>query len=131
MKLLLDTHCWLWVRADPDRLPSPVKRRLRAATSEIHVSIASMWELAIKTTMARLKVRGGLAPGLFEVASHPHSRLLSIELPHVLRTAELPFHHKDPFDRLLVAQAQLEGLTLVTADPDVLKYDVPTIDARK
>lgn len=116
---------------DPDRLPSPVRRRLRSPASEIVVSIVSIWELAIKASLKRFDFKGPPADVVPRLLEDTDARLLTVEVGHVLATMALPFHHKDPFDRLLVAQTHVEGMTLVTNDAANLRYDIATIDARK
>jgi PIN domain nuclease of toxin-antitoxin system len=128
--LLLDTHCWLWLKAEPERLPSPLRRRLQRDPSKLVLSTASVIEIAAKYASGRLK--------LLDPPSHLIDALLEdgvvaldVTRTHALRLVTLPRHHRDPFDRLLIAQAQVEGFTLVTADPQILAYDVRAIDARK
>ena len=130
MKLLLDTHCWLWLKDDPARLPSPLRRRLRGDPATLVFSAVSAMEIGIKHALGRLKLNADPAQVIEELRDDGVS-ILSMNVAHALRAAALPRLHRDPFDRLLVAQAQLEGLTLVTADAHVLAYDVATIDARK
>jgi len=128
--LLLDTHCWLWLRAEPERLPSPLRRRLLRDPAKLVLSVACVMEICIKHAAGRLKLQDApekLVSTLLEDGVHP----LEASLTHALRLAALPPHHRDPFDRLLIAQALTEGHTLVTADPQILAYDVPAIDARK
>lgn len=89
----------------------------------VHVSLATAWELGIKESLGRLRL-----PEPFEVMlERAGFTLLPIELDHVRRVTRLPFHHRDPFDRMLVAQAQHEGLVLVSADPHITRYDVPVL----
>ncbi len=130
LKLLLDTHCWLWLKDDPSRLPAPLRRRIVRDPSKLVLSAASVMEIAIKQTSGRLRLNdtpGRLVTELLEDGVSA----LAVTVEHALRMAALPPHHRDPFDRLLVAQAQVEGLMLVTADANVLAYDVASIDARK
>ena len=131
MKLLLDTHCWWWLDTSPERLPSPVRRRLRSPTTEIFVSMVSIWELAVKASLKRFDFKGPPAAAAQRMLEGTDATLLNIDIAHALAILSLPFHHKDPFDRMLVAQAQVEGLTLVTVDPAMFRYDVATLDARK
>jgi len=94
------------------------------------LSAVSVIEVGVKHAMGRLKLEGGPERLVAEVRADGVA-FLGITIDHALRMASLPLHHQDPFDRLLVAQAQVEGLTLVSADPNVLAYDVAAIDARK
>ncbi|MGE0862533.1 MAG: type II toxin-antitoxin system VapC family toxin [Vicinamibacterales bacterium] len=130
MKFLLDTHCWIWLTGDWSRLPSPVRRRILRDPAELVCSSVSIIEVGIKHAAGRLRLEGGPERLVAELRSD-RVAFLGITIEHALRMASLPVHHQDPFDRLLVAQAQVEGLTLVSADPNVLAYDVAAIDARK
>ena len=128
--LLLDTHCWLWLKEDPSRLPSPLRRRLLRDPAKLVLSSASVMEIAIKHAMGKLRIGRGpaqLVAGLLEDGVTP----LAATIDHMLGLLTLPPLHRDPFDRLLVAQALVEGFTVVSADPHLLAYDVPSLDARK
>lgn len=117
--LLLDTHIVIWWRAEPDRLPSDLKEEI-ATSAVVLVSVASVWEAAIKAALGRLQLPEPLSAG----ARRSGFDDLPITSPHAEQAADLPPHHADPFDRLLVAQAQLEGLELVTHDDALARYDV-------
>ncbi len=124
MKLLLDTHCWLWMQTAPERLAKPALDAIRDGENELFLSAASSWEIAIKYALGRLPLP---VPPAEYVPSRMESSgvlALAVEHRHALATAGLPPHHRDPFDRLLVAQAQIERLTLLTADPQLEAYDV-------
>ena len=124
MKLLLDTHLLLWVAARSDRLPPVARTLLADERNTLLFSPGSLWEVAIKsglgradfTVDARLLRRGLLDHGYVE---------LPIAGTHAVAVADLPPIHKDPFDRLLIAQAQVEGITLLTHDPLVAQYPAP------
>ncbi|GAC1324793.1 MAG: type II toxin-antitoxin system VapC family toxin [Mycobacteriales bacterium] len=124
MTYLLDTHVWLWMVAAPERLRKEVRILLASPASELVLSAASGWEISIKHALGRLSLPES-------PTTYVPSRLratavlpLAIEHRHALAAGQLPPHHRDPFDRLLVAQAQLEGLVLVTADPQLEPYEV-------
>ena len=117
--LLLDTHIFLWWRGEPSRLISTVVSRI-ATADLVFVSVASAWEAAIKRSLGRLDLPDTMAAGV--LASGFQQLLISFS--HAERAAALPPHHLDPFDRMLVAQAQAEGLTLVTRDRLLEPYDV-------
>jgi PIN domain nuclease of toxin-antitoxin system len=124
MRLLLDTHVFLWwVAGGP-----PVSRRARSAIAdgknECLVSMASAWEMAIKVSLGKLEIDGSLERFLPEQLAANGFQVLPIDLEHVFRLTRLPFHHRDPFDRLLVAQALDGDLTLVSADPVFDKYGI-------
>ena len=113
--ILLDTHAWLWLNSAPERLPRRLLDTFREADRPIYLSAASAWEIAIKHQSGKLA-----RPPSECIPSRLRENGISslpIRQGHALRAAALPFHHKDPFDRILVAQAQMEELTLVTADP--------------
>ena len=124
MKLLLDTHVLLWAAGQPDRLPSKARKLLDDPRNQPIFSSASLWEIAIKSGLgrddfqvdARLLRRGLLDNGYNE---------LPITSEHAVAIDGLPQIHKDPFDRLLVAQSMVEGITLLTADPLVAQYPAP------
>ncbi len=124
MKLLLDTHLLLWAAESFDRLPSDAQALMSAPDNELFFSVASLWEIAIKRGLrradfkvdARVLRRGLLDNGYSE---------LSILSEHAVAIDALPPIHKDPFDRLLVAQATVEGITLLTVDPQVAEYPGP------
>jgi PIN domain nuclease of toxin-antitoxin system len=125
LRLLLDTHCWLWMRAEPARFSERSRELLRDPASVLSLSAASAWEIAIKYAAGKLRLPE--PPAVFVPRRMTEDRLqaLPISHPHALRAGELPPHNRDPFDRVLIAQAQLEGLTLLTADRELAKYDVP------
>lgn len=130
MTLLLDTHCWVWLKFESTRLPSPLRRKLISNPAALVLSSASVIEIAIKHAAGKLKLDGTpaeLVNALLDEGVNP----LPIAAAHALQLGRLPALHRDPFDRLLVAQAIVEGLTVVSADPRVLAYDVRKIDARK
>ena len=124
MRYLLDTHTLLWARSAPDRLSGEALAVLQSADNVLYVSMASLWECAIKSSIGKLAV----PDGFFRIVSTDYD-ILGIDVSHVETCASLPLHHRDSFDRLLVAQAQLGGLTLVTRDRNIAKYDVPTVPA--
>ena len=130
LKYLLDTHCWLWLKDDWSRIPSPIRRRILADPTQLVLSAVSVIEIGIKHATGRLKLKSSPDQFVAELKAEG-AAVLTVSVDHALRMASLPLHHQDPFDRLLVAQAQLEGLTIVSADANVLAYDVAAIDARK
>lgn len=122
MRLLLDTQVLLWIQDDDPRL----RRSWLDAIDEAEVafvSAVSIWEIAIKSSLGKLRARA--TPSV--TARAFGYRPLPITWQHAEAVGALPFHHGDPFDRLLVAQARLEGLTLVTADRMIARYDVPLL----
>ena len=125
MKVLLDTHAFLWAVADERKL-SPRVRRLMAS-SELWWSVVSLWEAIQKAQIGKLSLPLPAGPFLTGELSSNHVRLLPVSLGHVLRLEELPLYHRDPFDRLLIAQSIEEGLPIVTADPWFARYPVDVV----
>jgi PIN domain nuclease of toxin-antitoxin system len=123
VRLLLDTHVWLWMLTTPERLNEAARSAVADPAHEVVLSAASAWEVAIKHELGKLPLNGSPAQ-LVEVSIRElNVSVLPITIGHALAAATLPLHHKDPFDRMLVAQAGLEGLTLVTADEVIRQYD--------
>jgi PIN domain nuclease of toxin-antitoxin system len=129
MKLLLDTHVFIWMHGDPARLSSRARKLLTDASSELHLSVVVAWEMGIKLARERLTLPESLAEYVTSRARQARMSLLSIDLVHVLEAVALPPHHADPFDRMLVGQARAESLVLLTADPLIARYDVEIVRA--
>ncbi len=121
--LLLDTHALLWSVGDTDRLSPTVRGVLDAGVVPAYVSAASIWEIAIKRASGKLKV----PENLLESIAAARFGELGVSFQHAYLAGALPPHHGDPFDRMLVAQAQSENLTLVTNDARIGAYDVPVL----
>ena len=129
MSYLLDTHVWLWLVADPARIRSDLLSELRDGRTRLLLSAASAWEIAIKWAAGRIELPE--PPSTYVPARMHRSSVhgLPIEHRHTLHVASLPKHHRDPFDRLLVAQAQLESLPILTADAAFESYDLQVVRA--
>ena len=127
MKALLDTHAFLWWISDDPRLPSRVRKIIQAGRNRLFLSAASGWEIAIKAGLGRLNIPKTPEVFIPEQLSLNAIESLPIQMSHVLHVATLPAHHRDPFDRLLVAQAQLENLPILSADPQFTRYAVKTL----
>jgi PIN domain nuclease of toxin-antitoxin system len=125
VRLLLDTHALLWWLGDDPVLSQAARAAIGRPEADVTVSAASAWEVSIKRALGKL-----IAPSDLEeqLARHRFSSL-PVTVTHALLAGSLPRHHDDPFDRMLVAQARIEGLTLVTRDPRIGSYGVPTIPA--
>jgi PIN domain nuclease of toxin-antitoxin system len=123
MKLLLDTHAFLWWDTNDDRLPVSVRSAIASPRNEVFVSAVTVWEIAIKRASGKLTFHGSAAKAIEQHGFLP----LPITVEHAECAGELPQLHRDPFDRLLVAQAQLEGLVLATVDEQILRYPVPRL----
>lgn len=122
MRVLLDTHAALWWLDDDAPLGAEAAALIEAESSEVLLSAVVVWEVAIKRGLGKLDVPDGFAQALLGAGARP----LPIALEHAALVEALPDHHRDPFDRLLIAQAQHEGATIVTADPLIRRYDVET-----
>ena len=128
VRLLLDTHIFIWTANDSPRLHPAIRALVAEPANAVFVSAASVWEIAIKSSLGRqtdlalpdTPANMALALGFSE---------LPVNFAHAQRAATLPPLHNDPFDRMLIAQAQVENLTLVTADPAILRYNVTVLDA--
>ncbi|QGZ57857.1 type II toxin-antitoxin system VapC family toxin [Paraburkholderia acidiphila] len=121
MNILLDTHIALWAIADSPKLPAAARELILAPTNTIYVSTASIWEIGIKYSLQRgdMPLSGEAALQYFRQAGY---RILAIEAEHAVAAESLPLHHRDPFDRLLVAQALTEPLRLISHDRQVARY---------
>jgi PIN domain nuclease of toxin-antitoxin system len=129
--LLLDSQALLWWRAGHRRLGPRARAAIERDAFGVLVSAATAWELAIKSATGKLTLRDAVERWLPAALDGSGFEPLPVTLAHALAVATLPFHHADPFDRLLIAQAQLENLTIVTADSAFEDYDVKLLDARQ
>jgi PIN domain nuclease of toxin-antitoxin system len=123
MKLLLDTHVFIWWDSDPAQLSQPALTALRDPANTIAFSVVSVWEMTIKRQLGKLILRLPLS----QIVAHQQAnglQVLPVTLTHTLAVEGLPPVHKDPFDRLLAAQANVEGVDFVTADPIFAQYPV-------
>ena len=126
MRVLLDTHAFLWWTHEDSRLSAPARKAI-ADAADAFLSVASCWEIAIKTGRERLTLPKPVDRFIPEQLGLNSFQLLQIDLDDVARVAMLPHHHRDPFDRMLVAQALNDELTIVSADPVFLKYGVKRV----
>jgi len=124
---LLDTSVVLWIVSAEDKVPSRVRRALSSPDVALHVSVASAWEIVLKHRTGKLIFRVRLEEILEHILYRSPWTMLPISSQHLPVLAALPFIHKDPFDRVLIAQAQVEALTLVTPDTQIRKYKVSTL----
>lgn len=124
MKVLLDTQVWLWMALAPERLSTAGRRLLSPPAAELLLSAVSAWEIAIKIKLNKLTLPAAPEAVIPEWMTRLGITPLPVLHRHALRVAALPLHHRDPFDRLLVAQAQVEDVPILTADPVFAKYDV-------
>ena len=124
MKLLLDTHIFIWWADAPEKLSATTLAALEDENNDLLLSIASVWEMQIKSQLGKLKLNDSLQNLIQSQQATNGIQLLPIELAHVLVLDTLPLHHKDPFDRLLIAQSITEGATLVSTDSQFSVYPV-------
>jgi len=127
VRILLDTQVFLWLANGPARLNGTARELLADQGNDLFLSSASSWEIAIKHSRGKLSLPIGPARFVLSRMQRFDVTGLAVEHVHALHVAELPHHHNDPFDRLIVAQAQMEGLSLATADRRLAAYDVPVL----
>jgi PIN domain nuclease of toxin-antitoxin system len=123
VKLLLDTHAALWWLADDDQISDEVIRNLTDDTNQVLLSAVVVWEVAIKRSLGKLDAPNDLAPNLLDAGAQP----LPVTIDHAAVLEKLPWYHRDPFDRLLVAQALTEGAAIVSRDEPLSRYGVPVV----
>ena len=126
-RYLIDTHCWLWWNGDPGRLSGPARSIIADGHSDILFSVASAWEISIKHGLGKLALPSIPAKYLPARLSSNRIQVLPVLLHHALAVGDLPQHHCDPFDRILIAQALAEDLVIITADEVFQRYDVPLL----
>ena len=126
-RFLIDTHCWLWTFLTPERLNDEAAALIGSDMHAVVFSAVSAWEIAIKVALGKLRLPEPAEEYVGSRTDAQGMKPLPIYIHHALRVARLPLHHRDPFDRLLIAQAQAEGLPLMTGDPRIAEYDVEII----
>ena len=124
MKILLDTHIFVWWSSQSAKLPSSIFSLLRRTDTELFVSVISLWEIQIKNQLGKLELSQSLEE-IYENQSKNEITFLPVTPDHNFHLNDLPLHHKDPFDRMLIAQALVEGLTMMSVDQKFKLYDVP------
>ncbi len=124
MKILLDTHAVIWALSKPDSLPHDLRLIIEDPANIVFVSAASAWEISIKVALGRIQFP---VNALVQAVNDAGFIALPVRLDHAVAVKSLPMHHRDPFDRLLVAQAMTEGLTFASRDSQVARYKVKTI----
>lgn len=122
MRILLDTHAFIWFIEGNTQLPETIRSVIASGNHDIYVSIISFWEIAIKVNSGKLKISRTL-PEIFVYAQENHFELLAIGSDAVCQLSNLVTHHRDPFDRLLIATAMTENLTLISADRHFQAYE--------
>ena len=127
--MLLDTQVWLWMLTAPERLSESTRALVVATDNELLLSAACAWEIAIKYTLGKLRLPEAPDDCIPRLMTRTGITPLSVHHRHALHVATLPSRHRDPFDRLLIAQAQIERVPILTADRNFARYDVETIHA--
>ncbi len=124
MKVLLDTCAFLWWMTSPERVPRRLLERLRDPSNDVLLSAASGWEISVKSTLGRLELPTPVAAFIARAAKEHSLEILPISMAHAVRSGALPLHHRDPFDRLLIAQAEIERMSIATPDRVYRTYGV-------
>lgn len=127
MKLLLDTHAFLWLTLDDTRLSEIARDYISQFNNELYLSPASYWEIAIKISIGKYDLSEPLVDFIDREIRHNHLRILPIGLNHADTVSRLPFHHKDPFDRLLIAQSLVEDIPILGCDSVFCAYGIDLI----
>ncbi|MGV3763588.1 type II toxin-antitoxin system VapC family toxin [Parapedobacter sp.] len=123
MNLLLDTHALIWYITDNHRLPAKTRSLIEFPENNCFVSLATYWEMAIKNSLGRLDFKKPIVT-IFEIVEQSGFEILPINVNHILRATSLPFHHYDPFDRMIIGQAIADDLSIVTKDEKFPQYEV-------
>lgn len=126
MKYLLDTQVLFWVFSEPDKLTARVAQVIKDQGNDLYVSKASFWEAAIKMNIGKLSLPFDLENLLQETLAN-NMRILEIEMVHILKYVDMPLHHRDPFDRLIISQATVENLTIISSDEKFSFYDIKQV----
>lgn len=127
MKVLLDTHALLWYYQDSPELSDKVKELVADESSDVAISVASFWEIGVKLSVRKLEL-GEPFEDFADTVVYAHKfKVLGIELPHIAHISRLPMHHRDPFDRMIIAQSFCEEMPVVTVDLKFERYGVATI----
>jgi PIN domain nuclease of toxin-antitoxin system len=127
MKVLLDTHALLWLIADDDRLSENARQIFLNSENRLFFSAASLWEICIKKSLGKISLKNGWFQTIQEEMEINTIQWLPIELTHCAEVAEMPFHHRDPFDRMLIAQAIVEGMQLLSRDSRLSDYAIERV----
>lgn len=127
MRLLVDSHALVWAMLNDHRLSPRSRRAFREGTDELHVSHVSLWELSIKITIGKLRTLGSSISYLRDECNEHGISVIPLRFDHILRAESLPLHHRDPFDRLLVAQALEEDLAILSSDSRLRQYSARVV----
>lgn len=127
MKLLLDTHAFMWWHSEPEKIPDQTLSLLQDPNHDILLSLVSLWEMQIKIQLGKLTLREDLEIIVQSEQEQNDIKLITITLPHIIKLKDLPHYHKDPFDRLLIAQSVVENTILISRDSIFNSYDCSVI----
>ncbi|MCC6274971.1 MAG: type II toxin-antitoxin system VapC family toxin [Leptospiraceae bacterium] len=127
MNVLLDTHIFLWSILDPEKIPAKSLNCIMDTKNELYLSFASVWEMTIKQSLNKLHLDTSIKGAVEESIFRYGLRLLSLQTEHIYNLENLPYHHKDPFDRILLSQCQIENMVLVSDDSIFKKYKIKLI----
>jgi PIN domain nuclease of toxin-antitoxin system len=127
MKVLLDTHAFIWLDTQPEKLSKTAMEVCQDTDNQLYLSMASIWEMQIKVQLGKLKLKISLADMLTVQQQENDLNVLNIALAHIYQLQALPFHHNDPFDRLIITQSILENMTLISVDEKFKAYDVSVL----
>lgn len=127
MKLLLDTQAFLWAILEDPHLSKTAKKLFLSQENQLFISLASIWEMAIKVSIGKLELKQSLQPFLLEQLAQNQISILNIAFRHIMKVTTLSFNHRDPFDRLLIAQAQVENLPVLSNDTVFDSYTIKRI----
>lgn len=130
MKLLIDTQCLLWWFTTPEKLNQEAIEKIVDQNNELFFSVASVWEIGIKVSIGKLPLTESVETYISQRMQLLGAKYLNIVFPHACRVATLPLLHRDPFDRILIAQTQIEKMTLVTADKILTQYPIDCLWAK-
>jgi PIN domain nuclease of toxin-antitoxin system len=125
VKLLLDTNALIWLLTEPERLSSRVLEKIESTTTDVQVSVVSAWEIEIKAAKGKLRT----PPDLEAALARQRFQIRPVTMRDVVAVESLPRYHRDPFDRMIIAQAHLDGLTIVSSDSDMRHYPVAVLPA--
>lgn len=126
MRILIDTHIFIWHLEDDPSLSLARSELIEDPNNEISISVASLWEIAIKLSKGKLTLSRSIEDGIVHI-NRSTTSFLAIETDHLVRVASLPFHHKDPFDRLLISQSLVEDIPIISSDPNFADYGVKVL----
>ncbi|OGV28399.1 MAG: twitching motility protein PilT [Legionellales bacterium RIFCSPHIGHO2_12_FULL_37_14] len=124
MRILLDTHTFLWAGVEAEKLSSKAQNIFLNNKNDLYLSIASIWEIAIKHSLNKISFNKPMEAYLLESLNKNTIKILSIDFRHAIRVSTLPFHHRDPFDRLIVSQSLEEKISILSCDETLDAYDV-------